>query len=261
MGSRMSHPHSRLCLIGGAADQCLAQLVQFIQVISSHPSASRHKRRPTVVVSHASGTPRQVGDDVCAELKKLGLDNVSLLTPRTRALPPDAGAVYMTGGDQSRLVRLLDACGHRPWLDRQIKSGALICGTSAGAAACATTMVAGGMSDGVLKQDSLLLSQGLGYLRGVIIDTHFSQRNRQVRMQAAVTELPGTLAIGLDEDTGILVEGGRCTVFGQGRVWTFRRSLKKNTHVRDHRLWLEIASTPVVTGYASGEIFKLSALR
>ncbi len=243
----------RLFLIGGAADRTLADFVSLV------PSTGRWCYLPVVVMSHASSTPRQTGDDLAARLRRLGLHNVIVVTPRTRNLPRRARAVLMTGGDQSRLVRLLnrDRCDHGPWLLRQYRCGALIAGTSAGAAAAVVTMVAGGMSDGVLKRYSLVFAAGLGLVLRVIIDTHFSQRHRQVRMQAAIAELPDTLGIGLDEDTGILITAGHCTVFGQGRVWTFSRSRKKKAHACDDRSWLEVASSAVVTGFASGQSFDL----
>ena len=48
---------------------------------------------------------------------------------------------------------------------------------------------------------------GLGFISNVAIDQHLFARNR-----------PELLGIGLDEDTGILVEGDRFTVFGHSYV-------------------------------------------
>ena len=62
---------------------------------------------------------------------------------------------------------------------------------------------------------------GLGFLTGVAIDQHFSQRRRQKDMSGLVDKYPQLLGIGIDESTAIIVEKSQATVAGQGRVYFY----------------------------------------
>jgi cyanophycinase-like exopeptidase len=64
---------------------------------------------------------------------------------------------------------------------------------------------------------------GLGFLRGVAIDQHFTQRGRQRDLQSLVDTYPQLLGIGIDESTAIVVEKSIAEVLGKGQVtfyWT-----------------------------------------
>ena len=240
----------RLFLFGGKANKCVAHFVELAGGADSH----------VVILSHASGIPRQVGNELQQELNALGVKKVTIITPRSpQLLPADADAIYMTGGDQLRLVRLL----HRGGLYSQVKAaydrGVLIAGgTSAGAAAAAQRMVAGGMVDSVLRPGSLRLAEGLGLLLGVVIDTHFAERNRFNRMRAAVATLTDTVAVGLDEDSAVLIVNGRCTVYGKGKAHFFRRKASdEGTIVGDDR-WMRVASDVVIRSFGAGSNFRLA---
>jgi cyanophycinase len=64
------------------------------------------------------------------------------------------------------------------------------------------------------------MAHGLGLVEGLVIDQHFAQRARIERLIGAVAENPGGLAIGIDEDTAVIVEGdARFTVIGSGAVY------------------------------------------
>lgn len=60
---------------------------------------------------------------------------------------------------------------------------------------------------------------GLGFITGVAIDQHFSQRNRHADLKSLVRQYPQLLGIGIDETTAIEVRGSRATVIGNGRVF------------------------------------------
>jgi cyanophycinase len=236
----------RLFLIGGAADSCMSHFVDLAGGPDIH----------IAVLSHASGIPRQVADEHKRKFADLGVKNVTTITPRSRQeLPASIGAIYMTGGDQVRLVRMLHRGGLLPQLLQASERGVLIAGTSAGAAAVAPEMVAGGMADGVLQADSLKLAKGLALLPGVIVDTHFVQRNRFNRMRAAIATLSDTVAVGLDEDTGIFVTHRNCTVYGQGQAHLFRRHAEKSGSTSEG--WMSIASGATIESFASGATFAL----
>ena len=63
------------------------------------------------------------------------------------------------------------------------------------------------------------VSQGLGLLSGVIVDQHFTQRNRFGRLLALVAANPAQLGMGIDEDTAAVIEpDGLMEVKGRGVV-------------------------------------------
>lgn len=64
---------------------------------------------------------------------------------------------------------------------------------------------------------------GLGFIRGVAIDQHFTQRGRQKDMTQLVNQYPQLLGIGLDEATAIIVRESRAEVTGRGDVYFYDR--------------------------------------
>jgi cyanophycinase len=84
----------------------------------------------------------------------------------------------------------------------------VIAGTSAGAAAMSNTMICGGDETKAYLKGKVDLSIGFGFLREAIIDTHFDARGRFGRLVQAIAAQPGAVGIGLDEDTGVVIEKG-----------------------------------------------------
>ncbi|MCR9291679.1 MAG: cyanophycinase [bacterium] len=66
---------------------------------------------------------------------------------------------------------------------------------------------------------------GLGFLSGVAIDQHFTQRRRQKDMTQLVDRYPQLLGIGIDETTALVVEKSLARVVGQGQVYFYDRNL------------------------------------
>jgi cyanophycinase len=237
----------RLFIIGGAADKCYTEFLRL--------AGGKHAH--IVVLSHASSQPRQSGDDVKMTLERLGATNVKVMTPRsTGGIGADVDAIFMAGGDQSRLVRLLDKQGLSEQVRDALRRGVLVAGTSAGAAACAPIMIEGGMSDGVLRRDSLLLGKGLSLIPNAVVDTHFAERGRFNRLRAALATLAGTVGIGLDQDTAVFIRGGKATVFGVGSVYVYRRD---PTSVG--KSWEEIAAAAVVEKLQAQQSFTIGSCR
>ena len=82
-----------------------------------------------------------------------------------------------------------------------------------------TVMVAGGQSGPTPRQKMAKLSRGLGLIDSVIIDQHFTERNRVSRLVAMVSYNPGLLGVGIDEDTAALISpDGVIEVIGRGSV-------------------------------------------
>jgi cyanophycinase len=82
-------------------------------------------------------------------------------------------------------------------------------------------MLVSGRADETHKvSDSMQLAPGLGLLKDVIIDQHFSERGRIGRLLGAVAQNPRLVGIGVDEDTAIVCEGNdHFQVIGSGAVY------------------------------------------
>jgi len=66
--------------------------------------------------------------------------------------------------------------------------------------------------------------RGLGFIRGVAIDQHFSQRGRQKDMTKLVNRYPQLLGIGIDESTALVVQKSRAEIIGSGKVYFYDRN-------------------------------------
>jgi len=97
--------------------------------------------------------------------------------------------------------------------------GVVIAGTSAGASAVSTHMVAFGASGATPKHRMAQISAGLGLLKSVVVDQHFEQRTRLGRLLAVVAQSPSLIGLGLDEDTAAIVYADETMeVVGRGAV-------------------------------------------
>jgi len=140
-----------------------------------------------------------------------------------------AGAIWFLGGDQARITAtLLEQDGSdTPMLAairRRLAAGAVVGGTSAGAAIMSEGMINRGDTLGALigeeAGEPLEIARGLGFLSGALVDQHFGQRARLGRLAAALTDpvQPERLGFGIDEDTALVVHlgDGRAQVVGNG---------------------------------------------
>jgi len=144
----------------------------------------------------------------------------------------DATGVFLTGGDQSRLVQVLQGTRAFDAIHRRLREKGVLAGTSAGASAFSTTMIVGGSTGMQVRRDGVRLGTGLGLITRLIIDQHFSQRERLGRLLAAVALEPTRLGVGIDEDTAIVYYGnGALEVIGSGQVFVVDGSEARS---RDH---------------------------
>lgn len=131
-----------------------------------------------------------------------------------------ADAIFMTGGDQKKLMSLIggtriDRAMHRALRER----GSCIAGTSAGASAMSEHMLFDASREPQPSKGSVQISAGLGFMRRVVIDQHFSERLRLGRLLTIVAQNPYLLGCGIDEDTALIVEPGLgLEVVGEGAV-------------------------------------------
>jgi cyanophycinase len=199
-----------LVIIGGAEDKLGHKriLQQFIDLAGG--SSSR-----IAILATASSLGDSIIDVYRSLFTALGAAEVGGLRPMRRSDANDEAAaavldgvtgVFMTGGNQSRLTSVVAGTALGRKLQEANRSGVVVGGTSAGASAISSHMVAFGASGDVPKQRLGRLSAGLGLLPNVIIDQHFGKRNRIGRLLSLVSHSPSLLGIGLDEDTAVVVD-------------------------------------------------------
>jgi cyanophycinase len=208
----------RLLIIGGAEDRCCGAglLERFVELCGG-------ERAAIVLVTTATGLPDQVRAEYEQVFAKLGVARITELRLRGRAdADSDAAAatlaeatgVFLSGGDQSRL-RTLVGSRTSEVLRERLGAGLVIAGTSAGATALGRTMILGGDGPEV-SAAAVRTGPGLGLVPKALIDMHFGERGRLPRLLSAVAQDPGQLGVGIDENTGILVEGTTFEVLGTG---------------------------------------------
>jgi cyanophycinase len=209
--------------IGGAEDKTgpMAVLRQVV-ALAGGPGAR------VVVLSTASSLGDEITHAYLQLFAGLGVADVVGIRPESRTQAGDgavvaavdrATGVFMTGGNQTKLAALVVGTPLGEAIGRAHRRGALVAGTSAGASVCSEHMVSFGTSGATPKFRVGQVSQGLGLLPGVIVDQHFTQRNRFGRLLALVAANPAQLGVGIDEDTGAVVRpDGTLEVIGRGVV-------------------------------------------
>jgi cyanophycinase len=128
-----------------------------------------------------------------------------------------ADVIWMPGGEQTRLMAELNRFGVVAAIRERYAKGAMIGGTSAGAAVMSKVMITG---TGDAKEGKVAppLGEGLGLWPGVIVDQHFVKRGREPRLRAAIRTHPDLLGVGIDESTYVLVKGNGFEVDGKSTV-------------------------------------------
>jgi cyanophycinase len=142
------------------------------------------------------------------------------VTPDDLLLIENATGIFITGGDQELLMRHLRETGCAAAIVNAVRNGAVYCGTSAGASAASKKMLfARTLANGREVMD---FAEGLGLLPCVIIDQHFSERQRLPRLVQAV-KTHGMTGIGIDENTAAVWQAGHKTrVHGASNVTVVR---------------------------------------
>lgn len=183
-----------------------------------------------VVATVASAMPEAMWQDYERVFRRLGVKHLFRLdvlshedacSDRKRRILDDAAGVFFTGGDQLKITSMLGASPICDRLREIYHGGGLICGTSAGASVMTDTMLVGGGAEGSPRiGDMVRMAPGLALVSDMLIDQHFAERGRVGRLLGAVAQNPRLLGIGIDEDTAIVLTGGRrFRVIGAGAVY------------------------------------------
>ena len=171
-------------------------------------------RKAKLVIIPTASSLEDTGDRYIEIFKKIGAaDVVSLpITERADADREEyleqldaATGIFITGGNQLRLSTILGGTRVARKIRRMNATGVHVAGTSAGAAIMPEHMIAGGSTGVSARADGVNLAPGLGLTNALIIDQHFSQRDRLGRLLTAVSYNPFMLGVGIDEDTAMFI--------------------------------------------------------
>ncbi|MBA3641232.1 MAG: cyanophycinase [Acidobacteriota bacterium] len=146
---------------------------------------------------------------------------VDFAAPGARAALEASTLIWMPGGDQNRLMKAIDGTGLDEVIRARYRAGAVVGGTSAGAAVLSKLMITGEADLKVLTAGKTELARGLGIWEDGIFDQHFLQRQRNNRLLSAVLDHPGMIGVGIDEATAAIVRNGQIEVVGRSAVVVF----------------------------------------
>jgi cyanophycinase len=142
----------------------------------------------------------------------------------------DAAMVYLPGGSQGRFMDSVRNTNVFDAIHSAYRNGAMIAGTSAGAAVQSHLMITGDQKKHpvytgyfeTIEADNMILEEGLGLIETIIVDQHFIARQRLNRLIAVILENPSKIGVGIDESTAIHVKGDSARVHGISQVIVLR---------------------------------------
>ncbi len=181
-----------------------------------------------IVIIPTASQREETGPNYIDVFQQLGVVNVVSLNINSREeanLPSNiealskANGIFMTGGNQLRLSTILGGTAFAQTMRRANASGVHIAGTSAGAAIMPEHMIAGGAKGPLPSESGVTFAPGMGLINKIILDQHFSQRNRLGRLLSAVSYNPFSSGVGIDEDTALFIgPDNQMEVVGSGSV-------------------------------------------
>ena len=191
-----------------------------------------------VVFAMASASGERSGEAKANDFRELGAEARNVWITRDQAdldsvvaLLDGATGVWFGGGDQNRLTKALRGSKVEAAIRARYAGGAVVGGTSAGAAVLSQVMITGDeRRPGGTRPDTTLdwvtidranvvVDSGFALVDDAIIDQHFVRRKRHNRLVSLVLERAPHLGVGIDEGTALLVHpDGRWTVQGASVV-------------------------------------------
>jgi cyanophycinase len=211
-----------LLIIGGAEEKFHGG-----EVLGKFVEMAGRQGKGIGILPTASKIPDDVSSDYMQTFKQLGVERVEVIDvdSRERAGDPSIlklvdslSAVFITGGNQSRLSELIGGTKLHETFMNNWKKGMVLAGTSAGASIMAKQMIVA--ADTKLNDDKLKIELGIGFgfMDHILIDQHFSQRGRFDRLLSAIAENKEIIGIGIDENTAILIKENKFEVYGEHQV-------------------------------------------
>ena len=185
-------------------------------------------RKARIVIIPTASELEDTGDRYIDIFTEIGVESAVSVpiserrdTERSGYIEPldHATGIFITGGNQLRLSTILGGTPVAQKIRRLNAAGVHVAGTSAGAAIMPEHMIAGGSMGLSPRADGVNLAPGLGLTNAVIIDQHFSQRDRLGRLLTSISYNPFLMGVGIDEDTALFIRPDQvCEVEGSGSV-------------------------------------------
>ena len=224
------HAKRGYLFIVGGGPQSAAMVQRFVDLAGG-------KKAKIVVFAMASSDGKASGEEKAEDLRKLGADAHAYYIDHDEANSDSMEAnmrgvtgVWFGGGDQVLLTKALLGTRVEKAIHQRYEAGAVVGGTSAGAAVMSNPMLTGeerhpgGVrppSDTTehymtIARDNTELVPGFGMIKGALIDQHFLRRRRHNRFISAVLDTPAHLGVGIDESTALIVHpDGHWSVMGE----------------------------------------------
>lgn len=177
----------------------------------------------TIVCIPSAGSGERPDSYSHRHLSNHGCTNVHVLhagsaseaetSERLHALLGSATGVWIDGGRTYRVMDLYQNTRCHELMRAVLAKGGAVGGSSAGCQVAGDFLLRGNpRTNKTLVYDGY--TRGLGFLRGVIIDAHFRDRQREAAFEELMGEHPGRLGIGIDGDTALVIEGTVAEVMG-----------------------------------------------
>ena len=205
-------PKGRLIVIGGGETPAV--------VVNRALELSGGKSAKIAVLPAANP---EYAQSSLASWKRTGANNVALVNPQQPAAAVktirEADLIWLPGGLQGVFMNNIRGTDIADTIRRRYREGAIVGGTSAGAAVMGKTMIGGRSDLDSLKAGTApYLQDGLGLWPDAIVDQHFLQKGRFNRLALAVIDYPELVGIGIDEETAVVVRGHQFEVIGNSNV-------------------------------------------
>jgi len=170
--------------------------------------------------------------------------------------------IYIPGGVQGRFMEIAVKFRFDSLIKVACAQGAMIAGTSAGAAIMSDKMITGTAlkyeeyhpTFRTLEKDNIEIEKGLGLLHeDIIVDQHFIWRSRYNRLLTAIIEFPNLTGWGIEESTAAYVKNGTVEVVGRYQIIVFKNT-NKEQHIKNGLLGAKGLSIDILL---SGDSFSM----
>ena len=184
-------------------------------------------RQARIVVFPMASEDPDAGIELTEDFRKKGASAERIVLTHEQADTDTAAkrldgvtGIWFGGGDQVKLTGALRGTRTESAIKERFRAGAVVGGTSAGAAVMSSPMITGDEKkpggDRPLPKDSpdawitiarddVATVEGFDLIPGAIVDQHFVRRRRNNRLLSVVLEHPERVGVGIDESTALEV--------------------------------------------------------
>lgn len=219
------HVHGGTLVIVGGGGMPKGLMSEFVELAGGVEKAK-------LVYVPCSESPTMDGEpSTVRQWKRMGVRHATFIhtKDRNRAnnddefLAPlkDATGIWFGGGRQWNFADSYYGTKAQTLMQDVVRKGGVVGGSSAGASVQARFLARATPIENFRILAPGYERGGLGFISGVAIDQHFSQRGRQKDMSQLVDRYPQLLGIGIDESTALIVQKSIANVVGDGDVYFY----------------------------------------